>query len=169
MIVVLLISIQVEIWLLMSWTYLVNQWGTSQHWRAFLRNHIYNMEFWISMVLATAAYQEWRKNVSRLILSMKASSCVSKVNFNRYWQYVTHLKFAHSNMRGALNILITLLCWFMCRWLVNNIDHFLRTWIIMQWQLCLLKHVKNSQRFVTCLVMNYYWSLVFYKFSQWKR
>lgn len=34
------------------------------------------------------------------------------------------------------------------RWSINNIDNFQRTWIIMQWQLCLLKHVRNSPRCV---------------------
>ena len=40
-----------EIWLLMLLICLVGQCRTPQLWRVFLRNRMYNIKFWINMVL----------------------------------------------------------------------------------------------------------------------
>ena len=46
-----LFNFQGEIWLLMLLICLVSQCRTPQLWRVFLRNRMYNIKFWINMVL----------------------------------------------------------------------------------------------------------------------
>lgn len=84
----------------------------------------------------------------------------SKKKFNiihASWYFIRYLPWmlmSASSRHGFVYLLssVHFLCICTCRWSINNIDRFLRTWITMQWQLYLWNHVRNYLRCVAQVI-----------------